>query len=317
MITLNLANSEQSDIKFEVSKFPDGQRTLDITSHVTELGFTKHAKDTFWIPAPVQISSRFNNFEDLNLIITANQALKRLGVKEVHLYIPYLLSARADRLFKEGGTSYLVDVVAPILNTQEFESITCMDVHSDVAAACIKNLKESSIGRFGLTKWALSKIYPGYKGTTDTLKDLVLISPDAGALKKTYKLADQLGYRDEVVVCSKHRDAEGKLTKTVVPMQAYQDKDYIIVDDICDGGRTFINIAKEIKPYMGKKATINLIVTHGIFSAGFSELDKYFDGIYYTNSYKDKEELDVNFGDSSSIRQSKFIETKLKQLNVF
>jgi len=34
-------------------------------------------------------------------------------------------------------------------------------------------------------------------------------------------------------------------------------------------------------------AKLYLIVTHGIFSAGFDELGKYFEQIYTTNSYKD------------------------------
>jgi ribose-phosphate pyrophosphokinase len=68
------------------------------------------------------------------------------------------------------------------------------------------------------------------------------------------------------------------------------NKDYIIIDDIIDGGQTFINIAKELKskPLKGK---IYLIVTHGIFSKGFAELSQYFDGIYCTNSYSDIENL--------------------------
>lgn len=63
-------------------------------------------------------------------------------------------------------------------------------------------------------------------------------------------------------------------------------KDYIIIDDICDGGATFINIAKEIKKAYSCNH-IYLIVTHGIFSKGFYELCDYFDGIYCTNSYSD------------------------------
>jgi ribose-phosphate pyrophosphokinase len=50
----------------------------------------------------------------------------------------------------------------------------------------------------------------------------------------------------------------------------------VIVDDICDGGRTFLEIAKTIR---SKKRNISifgdkiyLVVTHGIFSAGFDEL---------------------------------------------
>ncbi len=34
-------------------------------------------------------------------------------------------------------------------------------------------------------------------------------------------------------------------------------------------------------------AKVYLIVTHGIFSAGFAELTQYFEGIYTTNSYRE------------------------------
>jgi ribose-phosphate pyrophosphokinase len=57
----------------------------------------------------------------------------------------------------------------------------------------------------------------------------------------------------------------------------------VIVDDICDGGRTFLEMQKTIRSeriyLFGDK--IYLVVTHGIFSAGFDELKKHFDGIYY------------------------------------
>jgi ribose-phosphate pyrophosphokinase len=69
-------------------------------------------------------------------------------------------------------------------------------------------------------------------------------------------------------------------------------KDIIIIDDICDGGATFINIAKEIqKQYelTTPKPKIYLIVTHGIFSKGLEELGEYFESIYCTNSYQDYE----------------------------
>jgi ribose-phosphate pyrophosphokinase len=67
----------------------------------------------------------------------------------------------------------------------------------------------------------------------------------------------------------------------------------VIVDDICDGGRTFTEIAKAIRTQV-PNARIYLVVTHGIFSAGFEELEKYFERIYTTNSYKDTIERIVN-----------------------
>jgi ribose-phosphate pyrophosphokinase len=85
---------------------------------------------------------------------------------------------------------------------------------------------------------------------------------------------------------------------------------YVIVDDICDGGRTFIELAKVIIA-QNQEAKIYLVVTHGIFSAGFSELTNYFDGIYTTNSCQDI----INNPDDTDIERS--AKQKVKQLNIF
>ena len=58
----------------------------------------------------------------------------------------------------------------------------------------------------------------------------------------------------------------------------------IVVDDICDGGATFISLAESIKKY-NEKANWYLIVTHGIFSKGVSELEKYYNIMCVDNEY--------------------------------
>jgi len=280
MKTLNLTSLEASDIKFEVSNFPDGQQDIKITSLSVkeELDWTKVLS-----LHPVEIRSRFKSFRDLELILCATKALKRLGVEEIHLFIPYILGARSDRKFVKGGTSYLVDVVAPVINAQHYKTVTTLDAHSDVAAACIERLEVKDNEE--LVAFALYDLYPT---TWDTTKDnFVVVSPDGGSLKKIYHVVDHMSIGGDIVICSKYRDHEGNLSRVEVPVKDSQvGKDFIIIDDICDGGATFINIAKELKKQFvtGK---IYLIVTHGIFSKGFGELAKYFDGIYTTNSYQD------------------------------
>ncbi len=295
MKILNLANPSASDITFEVSRYPDGQQniTIDCKQNVSINNWWS------WIESvrkrPWQIKSRFNNFKDLELIICATKALRNLGVKEIHLYVPYLLGSRSDRSFEEGSTSYLVQIVAPILNSLNFESVIVLDVHSDVAAACINNLKV--ISNTELVRFAIRDIYrPLTENSTRDSEEYLWISPDAGAAKKIYKLAENINFRGDIITCSKSRDKDGKLTNTNVPLVSSHEnylKDKIIIDDICDGGATFINIAKKIKEqhnYISKNCNVKpgkiyLIVTHGIFSKGFSELSEYFDGVYCTNSY--------------------------------
>lgn len=299
---LNLVDIDKSDIKYQIQKFPDGQQNIVLKHVHLEFGY-RHL--------PIQIKSRLNNWLDLELIVCAVASLRELGTEEIHLYTPYIMGARSDRKFEQGGNNYLKDVICPVINSLNFKTVTCIDPHSDVLEACINRFRKDTIGQFGLFKWSVGKIYndilPKVGGE---LKDIegkyILISPDAGASKKIYKLAEQIGYKGDIITCSKDRDNNGNLTKTVVPIEhKHIRKDYTIIDDICDGGATFINIAKELKAHMQNDlhaGKIYLIVTHSIFSKGTDELLKYFDGIYTTNSYQDLNPDTQSF---------------VKQLNVF
>jgi len=305
MKILNLTNSEQSEIKYKISKFPDGQQNITILSSVNrnipmDNGISLGSMYKYCI----QIKSRLNNFKDLELIVCAVACLRELGVKEIHLFVPYFVGARSDRKFEEGGNWYLKQVICPIINSLNLTSITVIDPHSSVLGNLLNNFK--SIDNEQLVRFALDDIYE----PSPSIRDFILVAPDSGASHKIYKLAEKIGYKRDIIICSKERDTEGKLTKTVVPIPYKEDgyfkeswKDYIIIDDICDGGRTFINISSEIKNYRKKY----LIITHGIFSNGFSELSKHFDGIYCTNSFS-------NIGDYAGNDQEK---TNIKQINVF
>lgn len=279
---------------FKVSKFPDGQQKIDLsqTSDINE---------------DVTIKSRLNTFRDLELIICATAALKNLNTPNIHLYVPYFIGARSDRKFVDGGVNYLKDVISPIINLQGYKSVTILDPHSDVLEATINNFKK--IDNIKLVKWALTDI----DNTNSARENLFLVSPDAGALKKVYNVAENFQI-DNIIVANKHRDIRtGKITHTEVPGLDNESgkRKYVIIDDICDGGRTFIEIAKAILEKRPKEiygTEIYLIVTHGIFSAGFSELSKYFDMIYTTNSYSDV--------DMDSMLEY-FGKDFVKQLNVF
>ncbi len=265
---LNLAYPEKSEIEFKISKFPDGQQTVDIV--INNLSSSLLMKF-------VVIKSRLNNFKDLELIICANQAVKNLGAEIVHLYVPYFMGARSDRKFQDGGVNYLKQVICPIINSQNFSSVTVLDPHSDVLEACLKNFNK--VDNLKLVDFALESLN-GRSSQT------LIVSPDAGALKKIYDVAKHFNITN-VVTASKVRDVvSGNIVKTELPGMFLSDIEHIIIiDDICDGGRTFIELAKVIKEQTN--IPIYLVVTHGIFSAGLEQLAEHIDGIFSTNSVKD------------------------------
>ena len=268
---LNLVDLENSDIKYKISKFPDGQQSIKLDMIDADLP----NKIT------VSITSRFNSFLDLELIIAANQALREFSyVENVKLNVPYFLGARSDRKFEAGTSNYIKTVICPIINAQKFSRVTVLDPHSDVLEACLDNYHKHNNHR--LVKDALTAI----DNKNDAQERICLVSPDAGAYKKIFDVAKEFGI-NRIITANKVRDIKtGNILRTEVPtLDQHEDLKYVIIDDICDGGRTFVELAKAMKESR-PTAKIYLVVTHGIFSAGFDTLNQYFEGIYTTNSVK-------------------------------
>ncbi len=250
--TINLNTGEGINITI----FPDAQPHVNI-SDIQEADEVK------------LICSLTDTSKLLQLVEAAN-AIDNLFAKKKELVIPYLLGARYDRLMLTGDSIDL-KVVADIINLCGFEKVYLYDVHSDVALLLIKNA-------IGITNKNLVDQY--------TMPNAVLICPDAGAAKKVGKYFNWNSNITSIVYCSKNRDlATGKISLEVLEPEECKGKNCVIIDDICDGGGTFLAIAEKIQP-----AHLTLIVTHGIFSKGFQTLEKHFQEIIVSNSlYKNYE----------------------------
>lgn len=268
MIQLNLYPDQKSGIEYDVYKFPDGQQSIKIEDFAFQPGVLE-----------VEIVSPFTSFLDLELIICANQALKEMGVQKVSLYTPYFLGGRSDRKFEEGTSNYLKTVVCPIINSQNFHSVTVLDPHSDVIEACLNNFK--GIDTIDFAEQVLKDVLAHSK--PEFSDSLVLVSPDAGALKKVFKIQKATKIQN-LVIGSKNRDVKGQITHTSISGLKninISNATYVIFDDICDGGRTFLELAKVIKKEK-EDARIVLAVTHGLFTKGLPI--EHVDHVYTTDS---------------------------------
>lgn len=293
---LNLAYPENSQINFKISRFPDGQQSVTLETDMTHLAAT--------YPDGVLIKSRLSNFRDLELIICATAALRNMGIEDIHLYTPYFMGARSDRRFTGGDSNYLKQVICPIINSQNFKTVTVLDPHSDVLEACLNNFVK--IDNHDIVKKSLTHI-DNKNGAQDRI---VLVSPDAGAYKKIFDVAQKFKI-ERIITATKVRDIKtGKILHTEIPtLDQHEDLKYVIVDDICDGGRTFIELAKAIH---GSRPTakVYLVVTHGIFSNGFLELNRELEKVYCSNSYSDRNDIEY---DSQYTVDKQF----LTQFNIF
>lgn len=259
MRKLNLVDSAHSDIGYKISHYPDGQQQVKL-----DIGP--------FMPDKVEISCRLNNFSDLEILACTVASLNELKIRHIEARIPYFLGARSDRKFEEGSNNYLKTVICPFVNSLGLKSVTILDPHSYCLEMGLVNFDKED--NQVLVSWALRQI---------NNPDIVVVSPDEGAGKKIMDVIKD----KRIIFASKHRDKDGKFLGFNVPLESGDlDKDLVWVDDIIDGGGTFIGEAEEADK-MGHKGKKYLIVTHGIFSAGLGKLSEHFEHIYCTNSYSD------------------------------
>lgn len=248
-----------NQVKFEAFTFSGGEPHIKIQSELERV-------------AEVTITSRINSFNDFGLLLCAIDAVKRAGVEKINVFIPYFPGARQDRVMIP-GEPLTVKVYADLLNYLSLNKVTVFDPHSEVTPAVLNNCEVVTNYRF--IEKVIQKIG----------SEVLLISPDGGALKKIYKVSEYLG-GIAVVECSKKRNvANGKLEGFKVYEEDLQEKDCLIVDDICDGGGTFMGLAEELKKK--NAGNLYLAVSHGIFSKGTEVLTTHFKKVFTTDSFRD------------------------------
>jgi len=227
---------------------------------------------------PVRIAHRLNNFQDIGLLCLATDALRRMGFRHLEAFIPYFPAARQDRVMTP-GEPLSVKVYAEIINSLQFERVVVFDPHSEVTPALLHHCQVRQNHDF--IRQVITQI-PQHR--TPKNLPVLLVAPDGGALKKIYKLSEALGGQ-EVVECSKSRDVKtGQLSGFRVYADDLQGQPCLIVDDICDGGGTFIGLAEALR---AKNAgPLYLAVSHGIFSKGFDALAGSFEQIFTTDAVR-------------------------------
>lgn len=258
---INIYSTSHTDaIPYKMFKFSGGEVQVSLQSILSVLN------------GSLTIEADLDSSDAIMELILVTDALRRIYSKDNYLRLvcPYLPYARQDRVMNLGEALGL-KVMCDLINGLKFDEVNVWDVHSDVALALLDRVRPVEQHSF------TQRIPVEWKNT-------ILVAPDAGALKKVYKTAKQQG--SPVVRADKTRSVvDGSITGTVVYSEHVGDKDFLILDDICDGGRTFIELAKELRKITDGK--IFLYVTHGIFSKGLDVFDGLIDQVYVANPFPD------------------------------
>jgi len=227
------------------------------------------------------IRADIRSSDNIMQLLMATDALRRTGmVEKVKLVMPYVPYARQDRQMVHGD-ALSIKVFCDLINAQKYDSVHIWDPHSEVTPALLNNCRVLTQDRIVTANW----------GTiADSKEGTILVCPDAGARKKFSALLRGL-WCNKVVYADKTRQAStGNITATTLgsmPEGFKGTEDFVIVDDICDGGYTFLQLAKLLRPLTTGK--IKLYVTHGIFSKGLGvfnvdEASK-IDAVYTANPW--------------------------------
>jgi ribose-phosphate pyrophosphokinase len=223
----------------------------------------------------VVVRMEFEGSDDLIDVMLACNALRQMfGVTlKISLDAPYFPYARQDRFMSDGEALSLQVIVVMLAATCGFNFINTWDAHSSVLQGMISsggliNVPQHLI----MTDLFVRNVYQS--------SNKVFVSPDAGAVKKIYPLARD--FKMPVIEASKTRDVEtGEISNVKINNIEGNNLTGIIVDDIIDGGKTFIQLAQAMEK-TGRFDKIILMATHGIFSKGLEPLDC-IDEIYVAN----------------------------------
>lgn len=241
---------------YQIIRFPDGEVHLKL--------------DELNRKEKVNITCRICNAEDLFIMMQLQDILKRNAMIVDAITIYYLMGARCDRLFSF-EEPYTLGIVSNVINSFNANIVFILDPHNhDKASHEINNY-------MNVTNDALYKLNPN---------NVSVCYPDKGA-KRRYS------WLDADVVCEKIRDPKtGKIIHTHIDViNSVEGKDLVVVDDLCDGGSTFIGLAPELRKLNSKG--LSLMVSHAVNEQGLLKVAEYYDKVYITDSYKDWDNISL------------------------
>ena len=240
------------EVEFEEFVFPGGEVHVRLKGHVGDEG---------------TVYAEIRNSDDIMKLFLLESAITEQGGKYINLVMPYIPYARQDRVCNP-GEPFSMGVFGSLIDDARFYNVVTCDPHSDVAWASIHS--HTTIGVEEIIK----------RAEIDWEEVDGIISPDAGATKKVFPIAQ--AYDIPFLQALKIRDTStGDITRTQVVCGdgALIGSKILIIDDLCDGGRTFVELGKVLKRDHGVER-VELYVTHGLFSKGLDVFEGNIDKIH-------------------------------------
>ena len=238
---------------FDVMRYPAGESHVSLTMDAAHLRCI--------------IAGNVRNFEDLCHLMVADDIFNRVGRNDIHWFVPYFPFGRHDRR-RDAKDGFELGLAVQWAKTMHLGTL---DPHSEVLAQ-LPHIAQSEVVR------CFSNHTNIFEGSP------TIVIPDAGAGKKAHTWLPWLGL--PWVQGHKIRDQQtGRLSGFGLdPSVELHERDVVIVDDICDGGGTFVGLWEQLR-LAGVRRT-SLLVTHGLFTQGADRLTDHFDRVLCCGPYQ-------------------------------
>ena len=196
------------------------------------------------------IQSLFAPAENLLELIFMIDAAKRASARRITAVVPYYGYARQDRK-DQPRVAISARVIADLLTTAGANRVLTMDLHVDQIQGFFNIPVDHLYASYVFLDYYRKK----------NLEDLVVASPDIGAVKMASAYAKRLDA--ELVVIDKRRPRPNEaFVQTVIGDVA--DKNVLIADDLIDTGGSMVNAAEALKDRGAKN--IYACCSHPVFS---------------------------------------------------
>jgi ribose-phosphate pyrophosphokinase len=201
------------------------------------------------------VQSTFAPTDNLMELLLMIDAAKRASAYKIIAVIPYYGFSRQDRKDKP-RVAIGSKLVATLLEAAGANRVITMDLH----APQIQAFFEIPVDHLDS-----SAIFIPYIEQLK-LENLTFAAPDVGSTNRVREVASY--FNTDMVICDKHRKRANEIASMVV-IGEVQDRDLVLIDDICDTGGT---LAKAAGLLMEKGArSVRALCTHPILSGNAYE----------------------------------------------
>jgi len=201
------------------------------------------------------VQSTYAPTDNLMELLLMIDAARRASADKVIAVIPYYGYARQDRKDKP-RVAIGSKLVANMLEAAGADRVITMDLHAPQIQGYfdipVDHLDSSAV------------FIPYIQGLK--LENLTFAAPDVGAANRIREIASY--FEAEMVICDKHRKRANEIASMIV-IGDVEDKDIVLIDDICDTGGTLAKSAALLREKGAR--SVRALITHPVLSGNAYE----------------------------------------------